>query len=162
MKKIIGIDFDGTCVTDLYPYVGDNIGAASVLRKLADRNLLILYTVRDGRYLQDAVDWFKYYAGEIWATSWEEAESFIKQRSSTEKVVGFIPSLEPVIEERPYMSIEFCKKEFFLLDEELESFKEFLNDPTRNIYHSIDGIKIVKSEDGKLCGVGRMPRHLRT
>lgn len=60
MKKIIGIDFDGTCVTDLYPYVGDNIGAASVLRKLADRNLLILYTVRDGRYLQDAADWFKY------------------------------------------------------------------------------------------------------
>lgn len=32
----------------------------------------------------------------------------------------------------------------------------------RNIYHSIDGIKIVKSEDGKLRGVGRMPRHLRT
>lgn len=38
---IIGIDFDGTCVTDLFPYVGDNIGAASVLRKLADKNLLI-------------------------------------------------------------------------------------------------------------------------
>lgn len=57
---IIGIDFDGTCVTDLFPYIGDNIGAASVLRKLADKNLLILYTVRDGKYLQDAVDWFKY------------------------------------------------------------------------------------------------------
>lgn len=57
---IIGIGFDGTCVTDLFPYVGDNIGAASVLRKLADKNLLILYTVRDGKYLQDAVDWFKY------------------------------------------------------------------------------------------------------
>jgi len=57
---IIGIDFDGTCVTDLFPYVGDNIGAASVLRELADKNLLILYTVRDGKYLQDAVDWFKY------------------------------------------------------------------------------------------------------
>lgn len=57
---IIGIDFDGTCVTDLFPYVGDNIGAASVLRKLADKNLLILYTVRDGKYLQDVVDWFKY------------------------------------------------------------------------------------------------------
>lgn len=39
---IIGIDFDGTCVTDLYPYVGDNIGAASVLRELADRNLLMM------------------------------------------------------------------------------------------------------------------------
>jgi hypothetical protein len=104
----------------------------------------------------------KKYAGEIWATSWEEAESFIKQRSSTEKVVGFIPSLEPVIEKRPYMSIELCKKEFFLLDEELESFKEFLNDSTKNIYHSIDGVKIVKSEDGELCGVGRIPHRLRT
>ena len=29
------------------------------------------------------------------------------------------------------MDIELCKKEFFLLDEELESFKEFLNDPTK-------------------------------
>lgn len=54
------------------------------------------------------------------------------------------------------MDIELCKKEFFLLDEELESFKEFLNDPTKNIYHSIDGVKIVKSENGELCGVGRI------
>lgn len=51
MKKIIGIDFDGTCVVDSFPYVGDNIGAAKVLRELADKNLLILYTVRDGKYL---------------------------------------------------------------------------------------------------------------
>lgn len=41
MKKIIGIDFDGTCVVDSFPYVGDNIGAAKVLRELADKNLLI-------------------------------------------------------------------------------------------------------------------------
>lgn len=60
MKKIIGIDFDGTCVVDSFPYVGDNIGAAKVLRELADKNLLILYTVRDGKYLQNAVDWFRY------------------------------------------------------------------------------------------------------
>lgn len=39
------------------------------------------------------------------------------------------------------MDIELCKKEFFLLNEELESFKDFLNDPTKNIYHSIDGVK---------------------
>lgn len=36
----------------------------------------------------------KKYAGEIWATSWEEAECFIKQRASTEKAVGFIPKVE--------------------------------------------------------------------
>lgn len=45
-----------TIVVDSFPYVGDNIGAAKVLRELADKNLLILYTVRDGKYLQDAVD----------------------------------------------------------------------------------------------------------
>lgn len=60
VKDLLSNDFDGTCVTDLYPYVGDNIGAASVLRELGDKNLLILYTVRDGKYLQDAVDWFRY------------------------------------------------------------------------------------------------------
>lgn len=59
------------------------------------------------------------------------------------------------------MDIELCKKEFFLLDEELESFKDFLNDPTKNIYHSIDGVKIVKSENGELCGVGRIPHRLK-
>lgn len=60
------------------------------------------------------------------------------------------------------MDIELCKKEFFLLDEELESFKEFLNDPTKNIYHSIDGVKIVKSENGELCGYFNQTSCLRT
>lgn len=51
----------------------------------------------------------KKYADEIWATSWEEAECFIKQRASTEKVVGFIPSLEPVIEELPRVDTKKMK-----------------------------------------------------
>lgn len=51
----------------------------------------------------------KKYAGEIWATSWEKAECFIKQRASTEKVVGFIPSLEPVIEELPRVDTKKMK-----------------------------------------------------
>lgn len=46
------------------------------------------------------------------------------------------------------MDIELCKKEFFLLDEELESFKDFLNDPTKNIYHSIDGVKLSNQKMG--------------
>lgn len=71
-------------------------------------------------------------------------------------------SLKSFTEERPHIDIELCKKEFFLLDEELESFKEFLNDSTKNIYHSIDGVKIVKSENGGLYGVGRIPHRLRT
>lgn len=34
---------------------------------------------------------------------------FIKQRASTEKVVGFIPSLEPVIEELPRVDTKKMK-----------------------------------------------------
>lgn len=40
-------------------------------------------------------------------------------------------SLKSFTEERPHIDIELCKKGFFLLDEELESFKEFLNDSTK-------------------------------
>ena len=56
----IAIDFDGTCVTHEYPNVGKDIGAIPVLKKLVDKgHQLILYTMRDGKELQDAVDWFK-------------------------------------------------------------------------------------------------------
>ena len=55
----IGIDFDGTCVTHEYPRVGKDIGAVPVLKKLTDSgHLLILNTMRSGRELDDAVQWF--------------------------------------------------------------------------------------------------------
>lgn len=56
---IIAIDFDGTCVTHDYPNVGKNIGAGEVLKKLVENgHRLILWTMRSGKELQDAVDWF--------------------------------------------------------------------------------------------------------
>lgn len=72
----IAIDFDGTCVTHEFPNVGQDIGAAPVLRKMvAAGHQLILYTMRSdrsemgetnrkdiadvtGMFLQDAIDWF--------------------------------------------------------------------------------------------------------
>ena len=62
MGYTIGIDFDGTVVTHMYPEVGKDIGAVPVLKKLVeDGNRLILFTMRDSRNgtLQDAVNWFK-------------------------------------------------------------------------------------------------------
>ena len=56
----IGIDFDGTCVTHEYPQIGYDIGAVPVLKRfVAEGHLLILNTMRSGKELQDAVDWFK-------------------------------------------------------------------------------------------------------
>lgn len=56
----IAIDFDGTCVAHEFPDVGPDIGAAPVLRKLVDAGAqLILFTMRSGNHLQEAVDWFE-------------------------------------------------------------------------------------------------------
>lgn len=56
----IAIDFDGTCVTHEYPYLGQDIGAVPVLRELAkEGHNLILYTMRSGKLEKEAVEWFK-------------------------------------------------------------------------------------------------------
>jgi hypothetical protein len=57
---IIAIDFDGTCVTHEYPYIGRDIGAQEVLLRLvANRHKLILWTMRSGRALTEAQVWFE-------------------------------------------------------------------------------------------------------
>lgn len=58
-KLLIGIDFDGTCVTHDYPRVGKEIGAVPVLTEITNKgHLLILNTMRSGPELEDAVNWF--------------------------------------------------------------------------------------------------------
>lgn len=53
----IAVDFDGTCVTHEYPDVGKDIGAIPVLKELVDKgHKLILFTMRDGKELQDAIN----------------------------------------------------------------------------------------------------------
>ena len=56
----IAIDFDGTCVTHEYPYLGTDIGAEPVLKELvAAGHKLILYTMRSDKLEKIAVEWFK-------------------------------------------------------------------------------------------------------
>jgi hypothetical protein len=56
---IIAIDFDGTCVTHEYPEVGEDIGAAPVIKKLVDKgHKIILFTMRSGESLDAAIAWF--------------------------------------------------------------------------------------------------------
>ena len=59
-QMVIAVDFDGTCVTHDYPYIGSDIGAVPVLRELVDAGYnLVLNTMRSGRLEKDAVRWFK-------------------------------------------------------------------------------------------------------
>lgn len=55
----IAIDFDGTCVTHDYPRTGKDIGALPVLKALiAKGHNLILFTMRSGESLTEAIRWF--------------------------------------------------------------------------------------------------------
>ncbi len=59
MSLIYAVDFDGTCVTHDFPDVGKDIGAQKVLKRMVARgDNLILWTMRSGKELQDAVEWF--------------------------------------------------------------------------------------------------------
>ena len=55
----IAIDFDGTIVEHRYPEIGREIPFAieTLKRLIKDGHKLILWTVREGELLQDAVDW---------------------------------------------------------------------------------------------------------
>ncbi|KGN74203.1 hypothetical protein HQ47_05945 [Porphyromonas macacae] len=56
---IIAVDFDGTIVEHKYPKIGNEIPFATETLKMliADRHRLILWTVREGTLLQEALDW---------------------------------------------------------------------------------------------------------
>jgi hypothetical protein len=69
----VAIDFDGTCVTNAYPDIGDDVGAAPWLRAAAALGAkLILHTMRHDPVREkpgvefDAVAWFAANHIELW------------------------------------------------------------------------------------------------
>lgn len=56
---VISVDFDGTVVEHRYPTIGEELPhATETLRKLmADGHKLVLWTVREGKLLDEAVEW---------------------------------------------------------------------------------------------------------
>lgn len=67
----IAIDFDGTIVEHNYPEIGDERPfATDTLRMLiADHHRLILWTVREGKLLEDAVQWCRERGVEFYAVN---------------------------------------------------------------------------------------------
>lgn len=57
---IIAVDFDGTVVEGNYPRIGRDIGATPWLHRWVDAGAkLVIFTMRSGEQLQDAVDWYE-------------------------------------------------------------------------------------------------------
>lgn len=61
MPMTIAVDFDGTVVTHKYPQVGETVpGAVETLRRIHEKgNRIVLWTMRHGKELEDAVKWYE-------------------------------------------------------------------------------------------------------
>ena len=67
----IAIDFDGTCVEHEYPKIGKTVpNVLKVLQKLVKSgHSLILYTMRSGKELEAAKQWFEENDIPLWAVN---------------------------------------------------------------------------------------------
>lgn len=67
----IAVDFDGTIVEHRYPEIGEELPfATETLRLLiADRHRLILWSVREGKLLDDAIEWCRERGVEFYAVN---------------------------------------------------------------------------------------------
>lgn len=68
---VIAVDFDGTIVEHRYPSIGKELPfAIDTLRQLAaEGHRLILWTVREGQYLEDAVEFCRSRGLEFYAVN---------------------------------------------------------------------------------------------
>lgn len=68
---IIAVDFDGTIVTHEYPKIGKEIPFATQTLKMLinDGHRLILWSVREGQLLEDAVNWCRERGLEFYAVN---------------------------------------------------------------------------------------------
>ncbi len=84
----IAVDFDGTIVEDRYPKIGaERPFATDTLRMLIqERHRLILWTVREGELLDEAVQWCKDRGVEFFAVNRDFPEESEKNRHFSRKI----------------------------------------------------------------------------
>ncbi len=78
---VIAVDFDGTIVENRYPEIGaERPFATETLRMLIrERHQLILWTVREGHQLAEAVEWCKKRGVEFWAVNKDFPEEDVEK-----------------------------------------------------------------------------------
>lgn len=85
---IIAVDFDGTIVEHRYPKIGEEIPFAIQTLKMliAEKNQLILWTVREGDLLKEALDWCKERGVEFYAVNRDYPEELDSHNGFSRKV----------------------------------------------------------------------------
>lgn len=117
----ICVDFDGTCTTHSYPDIGVSIGAEEVLKELVQKgHRLILFTMRSGKELQEAVDWFQWNGIPLYGiqknptqSEWTSSPKAYGQKYIDDAAIG-IPLIKGVYT-RPY--VDWKKVEELLIEE---------------------------------------------
>ena len=68
---VIAVDFDGTIVEHRYPEIGNELPFATETLKMliADHHKLILWSVREGKLLDEAVEWCRERGVEFYAVN---------------------------------------------------------------------------------------------
>ena len=85
---VIAIDFDGTIVEHRYPEIGKEIPfSVETLKMLQqDKHKLILWTVREGHLLDEAVQWCKERGLEFYAVNRDYPEESREDRGFSRKL----------------------------------------------------------------------------
>lgn len=106
----IGIDFDGCLVSWNFPLVGKDIGSAEVCRDLVKKGVkIILYTMRDKEFLDDAVKWCKdnnielYGINENPSQTWSDSRKVHADIYIDDQALGCPLKVDKKISERPFV-----------------------------------------------------------
>ncbi len=119
MKEIdINVDFDGTCVTHEYPFIGKDIGAVPVLKKMVASGCnLILFTMRSGKTLDDAVRWFKNNGIKLYGIqtnpkqkSWTTSPKSLADLMIDDSALGCPLKFDATISKRPFVDWVIVEK----------------------------------------------------
>ena len=80
---VIAVDFDGTIVENRYPEIGPEIAFATETLKMliADRHKVILWTVREGKQLEEAVEWCRKRGVEFYAVNRDYPEETVESNN---------------------------------------------------------------------------------
>ena len=113
----IGIDFDGCLVSWNFPLVGKDIGSAEVCRDLVKKGVkIILYTMRDKEFLDDAVKWCKdnnielYGINENPSQDWSDSRKVHADIYIDVQALGCPLKEDKKISERPFVDLVKIRK----------------------------------------------------
>ena len=78
---VIAVDFDGTIVEHMYPEIGEEIPFATDTLKMLinDNHQIILWSVREGKLLEEAIKWCKDRGVEFYAINKDFPEEDVEK-----------------------------------------------------------------------------------